>query len=126
MNIPSLFDIEVNYLDGHVRLIRLVPLHVLDRMHRLQPRQKASKDGVLLVEPRHGVGGDEEFGIRSCSDLRWSPYGLWEQKEGLSDRFQVKSQRGTGTEPPPLAASAAASKHPSHTDHASNRPKTRL
>lgn len=61
MDISTLFDIDVNYLDVLVRFIRLVRLHILDRVHRLQPRKKASKDGVLIIEPRRGVRGDEEL-----------------------------------------------------------------
>ena len=61
VEISSLFDIDVNYLDVLIRFIRLVRLHILNRMHRLQPRKKASKYGVLIVEPWRGIGGDEEL-----------------------------------------------------------------
>jgi len=65
----SLFDIDVDNLDILVRFIRLVRLHILDRMHRLQPRKKAAEDGVFVIEPRRGIGGDEELGsvrVRTC------------------------------------------------------------
>ena len=65
----SLFDIDVSNLDVLVWFIRLVRLHILDRMHRLQPRKKAAEDGVFVVEPWRGIGGDEELGsvrVRTC------------------------------------------------------------
>jgi hypothetical protein len=60
-HISRLFDININDLDILVRFIRLVRLHVLYRVHRLQPRKKAPKDRVLLVEPRRRIRGDEKL-----------------------------------------------------------------
>ena len=58
----SLFDIDIYDLDIFVRLIPFIRLHILDRMHRLQPRKNASKDRMFLVEPRRRIRSDEELG----------------------------------------------------------------
>jgi len=66
---PKLFDIDVGDLDILIWLVSLARLHILDRMHRLQPRKNAPKDRVLLVEPRRGIRSDEELRsvrVRSC------------------------------------------------------------
>src|SRR6266849_8745802 len=65
----TLFDIDVYNLDIFVRLIPFIRLHILDRMHRLQPRKNAPKYRVFLVEPRRRIRSDEELGsvrVRSC------------------------------------------------------------
>ena len=65
----TLFDIDIYDLDILVRLIRFVRLHILDRMHRLEPRKNAPKDRVFLIEPRRRIRSNEELGpvrVRSC------------------------------------------------------------
>ena len=67
----TLFDIDIYDLDVFVRLIRLVRLHILDRVHRLQPRKNAPKYRVFLVEPRRRIRSNEELGsVRVRSRVR--------------------------------------------------------
>ena len=65
----TLFDIDIYDLDIFVRLIPLIRLHILDPMHRFQPREHAPKYRVFLVEPRGRVRSNEELRsvrVRSC------------------------------------------------------------
>jgi hypothetical protein len=79
--IETLFDIDIHDLDIFVRLIRLIRLHILDPMHRLQPRKDAPEYRVFLVEPRRRIRSDEELGsvrVRAC--VRHT-HGIWPVKK---------------------------------------------
>ena len=57
-------------LDVHQRLVVLVALDLRDALDDVDPRLDAAEDGVLVVEPRGGRGGDEELravGAGACS-----------------------------------------------------------
>lgn len=87
--IEPLFNIDIYDLDIFVRLIRFIRLHILDRMHRLQPRKDAPKDRVFLVEPRRRIRSDEELGsvrVRTC--VRHT-HGIWPVKNG--GRIKIKT-----------------------------------
>ena len=56
------FDPHINDFDVFKGLIRLVRFRVLNRVHNLEPTQHATKDGVLVVQPRRRVCRDEELG----------------------------------------------------------------
>ena len=57
----TLLHIDINDLDILKRLIGLIRLHVLNRMNRLQPRNRPPKDRMPLIQPRRGRRRDEEL-----------------------------------------------------------------
>jgi len=63
--------IDIDNFNILIWFIILISLHILDRMHNLQPTYYPSEDGVLLIEPRRSVGRDEELGtIGTRSSVR--------------------------------------------------------
>jgi hypothetical protein len=84
--IEPLFDIDIYDLDIFVRLIRFIRLHILDCMHRLQPRKDAPKDRVFLVEPRRRIRSDEELGSVSVRTCVRHTHGIRPVKKWWSDK----------------------------------------
>ena len=56
-----LLNIDINDLDILKRLISLTRLRVLNRMNRLQPRDRPPKNRMLLIQPRRSRRCDKEL-----------------------------------------------------------------
>jgi len=56
-----LLNINIHDLDILIRLIGLIRLRVLNRMNRLQPRDRPPKNRMLLIQPRRSRRRDKEL-----------------------------------------------------------------
>ena len=67
----ALLNININDLDILKWPIHLIRLHILDRMDDLQPRNRPSKNRMLLVQPRRSCRRNKELApVRPRSGVR--------------------------------------------------------
>ena len=57
----ELLYIDINDLDILERLVRLIRLHILDRMNDLQPRDRPPENRMLLIQPRGSRRRDKKL-----------------------------------------------------------------
>ena len=57
----ALLNIDINNLDILKRPIRLIRLHILNRMDNLQPRNRPPKNRMLPIQPRRSRRRDEKL-----------------------------------------------------------------